>query len=88
VQSHPYVAVTRSIWRSVRKVPDPYVSGVDCEEVRWEVVDVTGEALLYRRILGHSHVSEQPFVRSGGPVSATSDVVIVRSHGNVGGYGS
>ncbi|MCB0054175.1 MAG: hypothetical protein KDE24_32035, partial [Caldilinea sp.] len=33
----------------------------------WEVLDSDGN-LLYRRILTHSHVDEQPFIRSGGPV--------------------
>jgi hypothetical protein len=46
----------------------------------WEVLDEDGN-LLYRRILAHSHVSEQPFTRSGGPVSVAADqVVIVRAH--------
>ncbi len=53
----------------------------------WEVLTPEG-TLIYRRILGHSHVDEQPFVRSGGPVSVgTDDVVIVRAHMNPGGYG-
>ena len=33
----------------------------------WEVVGEDGR-LLYRRVLAHSHVDEQPFARSGGPV--------------------
>ncbi len=52
----------------------------------WEVLAETGE-LLYRRILLHSHVNEQPFTRSGGPVEIASDqIVIVRAHMNNTGY--
>ncbi len=53
----------------------------------WEVVDLDGN-LLYRRILAHSHVNEQPFVRSGGPVAIAADQEVwVRAHMNPGGYG-
>lgn len=53
----------------------------------WEVVSEDGR-LLYRRVLAHSHVDEQPFVRSGGPVAITPDTrVRVRAHMNPGGYG-
>jgi hypothetical protein len=53
----------------------------------WEVISEDGQ-LIYRRILGHSHVNEQPFVRSGGKVSMTSNqVVIIRAHMNTSGYG-
>ncbi len=46
----------------------------------WEVVDAEG-ALLYRRILGHSHVDEQPFTRSGGPVPAAAEASLwIRAH--------
>jgi hypothetical protein len=53
----------------------------------WEVVDEDGH-LLYRRILLHSHVNEQPFIRSGGPVPIQAESVVwVRAHMNTGGYG-
>ena len=55
----------------------------------WEVITEDGSTLIYRRILGHSHVNEQPFVRSGGAVSITENqVVIVRAHMNTSGYGT
>jgi len=52
----------------------------------WEVLSLEGE-LIYRRILLHSHVDEQPFTRSGGPVpiEAATDV-LVRVHMNNSGY--
>jgi len=54
----------------------------------WEVITADGD-LIYRRILGHSHVNEQPFTRSGGPVSITEDQeLIIRGHMNNSGYGT
>ena len=38
----------------------------------WDVRRATGE-LVYRRILNHSHVDEQPFTRAGGPVAVSAD---------------
>jgi hypothetical protein len=53
----------------------------------WEVITEDGQ-LVYRRILLHSHVDEQPFTRSGGPVPVDPDVVLwVRAHMNTTGYG-
>lgn len=53
----------------------------------WEVVSEDGR-LLYRRVLLHSHVEEQPFVRSGGPVPIDATTVVwVRAHMSDGGYG-
>lgn len=60
-----------------------------CEQYTdwWEVIREDGE-LLYRRILLHSHVDEQPFVRSGGPVEIQADsIVYIRAHMNSAGYG-
>ena len=54
----------------------------------WEVFN-QDEELVYRRVLLHSHVDEQPFTRSGGPVSIEVDEeVIVRVHMNTSGYSS
>ena len=52
----------------------------------WEVVTPEGE-LLYRRVLLHSHVDEQPFTRGGGKVAIESEQeVIVRVHMSPDGY--
>lgn len=53
----------------------------------WEVLSLDGK-LLYRRILVHSHVDDQPFTRSGGPVKLNADSeVYVRAHMHPNGYG-
>jgi hypothetical protein len=53
----------------------------------WEVLGVDG-GFLYRQVLAHSHVGEQPFVRAGGPVPIARDTVVwVRAHMNKAGYG-
>ena len=53
----------------------------------WEVISAEGQ-LIYRRVLLHSHASEQPFTRTGGPVEIQEgEVVWVRAHVNNGGYG-
>lgn len=53
----------------------------------WEVVGEDG-SLLYRRVLLHSHVGEQPFTRSGGPVDVAPDATVwVRAHMHPAGYG-
>jgi len=60
-----------------------------CEEYAdwWEVLSEDGRQ-LYRRALTHSHVDEQPFVRSGGPIPVDADEkVIIRAHMSVAGYG-
>lgn len=52
----------------------------------WEVLNEDGE-LLYRRILAHSHVDEQPFRRTGGPVVIEpQQPVMIRVHMDPQGY--
>ena len=54
----------------------------------WEVF-TPDSTLIYRRILAHSHVNEQPFTRSGGTVKiSASQQIYVRAHMNNLGYGS
>jgi len=53
----------------------------------WEVITPDGD-LVYRRILRHSHVDEQPFTRaSESPIALMeTDEVYVRAHLSPGGY--
>lgn len=67
------------------KSPD---TGCDQYADWWELFDLNGK-LIYRRILAHSHVDEQPFTRAGGPIEISKDLeVYVRAHVNNSGYGS
>ncbi len=53
----------------------------------WEVVRPNG-TLVYRRVMRHSHVDEQPFTRDGGPIMVEpGDVVVVRAHMHGAGVG-
>ena len=62
-------------------------TGCDQYSDWWEVLSESGE-LVYRRVLLHSHVGEQPFTRSGGPVDVQQDeTVIVRAHMSKSGFG-
>jgi hypothetical protein len=71
---------------------------IDCTQFAnwWEVLAEDG-ALVYRRILEHSHTDENgttdsdapgnTFTRGGGPVPVDADdVVLVRAHMSTGGY--
>lgn len=61
-----------------------------CEQYAdWWEVFYPDSTLIYRRILGHSHVDEQPFTRTGGPVDVGPDEFIyVRAHMNNTSYGT
>ncbi len=66
------------------KSPD---TGCDQYADWWEALSEDGK-LVYRRILLHSHVNEQPFVRSGGPVAISRETVVwIRAHISTAGYG-
>ncbi|MFT4637364.1 MAG: hypothetical protein ACI8T1_000673 [Verrucomicrobiales bacterium] len=53
----------------------------------WEILREDGD-LVYRRVLLHSHVSEQTFTRSGGTVNIGADEIVwIRAHTNNSGYG-
>lgn len=78
------VSVQGSTWSIEIRSPD---TGCDQYASWWEVVR-PDQTLVYRRILTHSHVDEQPFVRSGGPVEVSADdEVIVRAYMYPQGYG-
>lgn len=65
------------------KSPD---TGCDQYADWWEIVS-EDEKLIYRRVLANSHVQEQPFTRSGGPVKIKKEqTVYVRVHTNTTGY--
>ena len=71
-------------FRVTIKSPD---TGCDQYADWWEVMDAEGR-LVYRRILAHSHVNEQPFTRQGGIVTVAEDENIwIRAHMNNSGYG-
>jgi hypothetical protein len=75
-----------SVYQFNVKVSSPD-TGCDQYADWWEVLSEDGQ-LLYRRVLLHSHVNEQPFTRSGGPVPISSNkTVYVRAHMNTSGYG-
>ena len=90
-------------WQGVTQVTEIEISGEEndytfkvtiespdtgCDQYAdwWEVVDLEGN-LIYRKILAHSHVTEQPFTRSGENIELGEDKeVYVRMHMNNSGY--
>lgn len=73
------------IFKVTIKSPD---TGCDQYADWWEVVDLEGN-LVHRSILDHSHVTEQPFTRSGENIALTKDKeVYIRVHMNNSGYAS
>ena len=61
-------------------------TGCDSYADWWEVITPEGE-LVYRRVLLHSHVTEQPFKRTGGKVKIQpQQKVIIRVHMFPDGY--
>ena len=59
-----------------------------CEQYAdwWEVLSSDGQ-LIHRRILAHSHPTDQPFTRAGSPINIQdTDTVYVRAHMNKDGY--
>ena len=54
----------------------------------WEIIDLDGN-LIYRRVLTHSHATEQPFTRTGSNINLEKNTeVYVRAHMNTSGYGA
>ncbi len=64
------------------KSPD---TGCDRYADWWEIITPEGK-LLYRRVLLHSHVDEQPFERRGIVAIDPEQKVIVRVHMSTDGY--
>ena len=96
IASSPDNVATVTIVETTTQSPDSHTFAVTisspdtgCDQYAdwWEVITPEGD-LLYRRILAHSHVDEQPFERTGGPVNVAPDqTVIVRAHMHPSGYG-